>query len=73
MDNLGFFVRKMFLFGDFGMNVEILLNWYGFFGSFFGEFFLNFWIEIKIEFESDVDFVWYVDVVNDCCVVLIIF
>lgn len=40
--NLGFVVRKLLLKVGVVVNVEILINWYGFFESFYDEFFLNF-------------------------------
>lgn len=72
-DNSGFLVRKTLLSGDLGMNAEIPLNRYGFFGSLLGELLPNSRIEIKIELESDADLVWHADAANDCRVVLTTF
>ena len=67
-DNSGFLARKSLLAGNRGMNAEIPLNRYGFFGSLLGELLPNSRIEIKIELESDADLVW--QAADNCRVVV---
>ena len=67
-DNKGFLARKSLLAGNRGVNVEIPLNRYGFFGSLLGELLPNSRIEIKIELESDADLVW--QSADDCRVII---
>ena len=66
--NTGFLSRKTLLSGNRGVNVEIPLNRYGFFGSLLGELLPNSRIEIKIDLESDADLVW--QAADDCRVVV---
>ena len=68
-DNTGFLARKTLLAGNIGVNVEIPLNRYGFFGSLLGELLPNSRIEIKIDLESDDNLVW--QAANNCRVVVI--
>ena len=67
-NNSGFLIRKTLLSGNLGMNAEIPLNRYGFFGSLLGELLPNSRIEIKIELESDADLVW--QATDNCRVVV---
>ena len=67
-DNSGFLARKALLAGNRGMNAEIPLNRYGFFGSLLGELLPNSRIEIKIDLESDANLAW--QAADNCRVVV---
>ena len=67
-NNTGFLARKTLLAGNRGVNVEIPLNRYGFFGSLLGELLPNSRIEIKIDLESDDNLAW--QAADNCRVVL---
>ena len=67
-ENKGFLARKTLLAGNLGVNAEIPLNRYGFFGSLLGELLPNSRIEIKIDLESDANLVW--KAADDCRVVV---
>jgi len=66
--NSSFAARKLLLNAGATVNVEILLNRYGFFESLFNELLPNSRIGLKIDLESDANLVW--QAADNCRVVL---